>query len=378
MNFHLAGLEDVRTSGDVPTDVRLVTSDGIVNAHSLICCTISPVLRAALRSTSGFKESESRTVNLDYASSDAIKKMFSFACGSSAMSIDANDAMDLLPISDKLGFLSLRSYCETTLESVLTSDNASDILALASAHGRIELAAEARRTLDRPDSSSALRGLVDKKNELVKTKGALETKIAESKAELQRVEKIINNTSDRIDYEIEKAFKATSLTHAKIDDGAVSGGPPPYPHAVGRTLIALPPATGWVDDISEKDRNILEKKYKFGKNELVFDELSNAVEAAFPGDVIELPRGKHYLKEDQATITKSIRIVGVEDDAQMMVGGSEALCAANGADILVSNINSTDATMMMVCWLKIVREFGWKDAWYSSTKMNHWTVTCFA
>ena len=96
----LSHLVEVVASGDIPADVLLVATGGVkVGAHSLICASISPVLRAAL--VGSFRESTSKEINLDHASAATIKKMLSFAIGSLAPdNISGNDAWTLcfLPI----------------------------------------------------------------------------------------------------------------------------------------------------------------------------------------------------------------------------------------------------------------------------------------
>ena len=78
----LPGLVDLVTGGDLPTDVVLVASGGVkVGAHSFICASISPVMKAAL--VGSFQESTSKEINLDYAAADTIEKMLRWFGGTS-------------------------------------------------------------------------------------------------------------------------------------------------------------------------------------------------------------------------------------------------------------------------------------------------------
>ena len=100
----LPGLVDLVTGGDLPTDVVLVASDGAkVGAHSFICASISPVMKAAL--VGNFQESTSKKINADYASAATIEKMLSFAIGTLVeKDISGDDAIDLVILADRLDY----------------------------------------------------------------------------------------------------------------------------------------------------------------------------------------------------------------------------------------------------------------------------------
>ena len=358
MESHLSNLDAVRKSGDAPTDVVLLTSDKPtegVGAHSLICCTISPVLRAALRPTSAFREGESRTVNLDYATSEVVEKMLSFACGGfghgeSCMSGD--DAMDLLPLADRLDFAALRSACESTLESILTSENANDILACASACGSMALAVKARKIVDQPETSDVVRKLMDKKRKLVLSEEGLEKQISKMRKQLKDVGTQVKDTKDRIAFEMNRSLKEAA-TAAQASARAANGdaastdlSPPTYPHKEGRKLIALPPVNVYGYGVSQKERDHLEKQHGFGSNDSVFDKLNDALEAALPGDVIELAPGIHGPMDPwHLVINKSVQIIGSGEETKLVAQQDGLIVVDSNSDVRISKVHIVDNDM---------------------------------
>lgn len=350
MESPLSNLDAVRKSGDAPTDALLLTSDKPiegVGAHSLICCSISPVLRAALRPTSAFREGETRTVNLDYATSEVVEKMLSFACGGFGhdnQCMSGDDAMDLLSLADRLDFAALRSACESTLESILTSENADDILACTSACGSMDLAAKARKIVDQPETSDVVRKLMDKKRKLETSRNDLDDRKRDLESKIQKLDMETSDTSEKISFEMDKALKEASASQSKFQDSETADTAHEYPHKAGRKLVVLPHPWGGEGFISQLERNELEKKHGYGSNELVFDTIHAAVEAALPGDVLELEKGgAHGPLTEEVKISKSLQIIGADERIMVMAGSDERddrlFFVTNGADVIFANIS---------------------------------------
>ena len=238
----LSNLVEVVDSGDIPTDVVLSAAGGVkVDAHSLICASISPVLRAAL--SGSFRESTSKEVNLDHASAATIEKMLLFAIGSlEPDKISGDDAMDLVLLADRLNYQSLHSVCENILLSLLTSGNAADLLACASESNCTHLTQMAKAVIDSGSVSNSARVLVDEKCKLNAQRKKLAKESDDARDALIDIEMKITDLETQINHEVEEVFQQTASSLSR--GTAVSQSPeadyPPYPHPPGRTLIALP------------------------------------------------------------------------------------------------------------------------------------------
>lgn len=330
----LPGLVDLVTGGDLATDVVLVASDGVkVDAHNFICASISPVMKAAL--VGNFQESTSKVINLDYAAADTIEKMLSFAIGTLAeKDISGDDACDLVILADRLDYESLRSACEHVLLRILTSNNAVDLFACASECNLHILAQMAKIVVDAGSVSGSTRALVDKKRELEVRREELANNHDETGKALREIKKHITNLNDQIDHEVEEIFQDAIASTPQDVLGRSSEGDyqtPIYPHPPRRTLIALP-----------KQQRVKRKNYQ-SFEPLVFDSFEEAVKASLPGDVIKLPKGDHFAisRVDDAGITKSIQIVGMEKGAVIksptMV--PKAVLSVVGADVSIKNVD---------------------------------------
>ena len=346
----LPGLVDLVTGGDIPTDVLLLAADGTkVGAYSFICASISPVMKAAL--LGNFQESTSKEINLDYASAATIKKMLSFAIGTLAeKDISGDDAIDLVILADRLDYESLRTACERILLSLLTSSNAADLLACASESNCTYLAQMAKLVVDAGSVSGSTRALVDKKRELEVQREQVVKNHDEAGKALREINKHITNLNNQIDHEVEEIFQdAVASTPQDVvgrsseDEGDQA---PPYPHAPGRTLIALPydPFFGSLrrHGQQKKQKRSPERKKYQSFEPLVFDSFVEAVKASLPGDVIKLPKGDHHSasRMDDAGITKSIQIVGMEKGAVIKAPplGPKSVLSVNGADVSIRNV----------------------------------------
>ena len=347
----LPGLVDLVTGGDLPTDVVLVAANGAkVGAHSFICGSISPVMKAAL--VGNFQESNSKMINLDYASAATIEKMLSFAIGTLAeKDISGDDAIDLVLLADRLDYESLRSACERVLLSLLTSSNAADLLACASECNCTYLAQMSKLVVDAGSVSGSTRALVDKKRELEVQREQLVNENDEAGKALREVEKHIKNLNNQIDHEVEEIFQDTIASAPQ--DVAVSRSSeegdqtPSYPHTPKRTLIALPydPFFGSLrrkGQQKKQKRNPERKQYQ-SFEPLVFDSFEEALKASLPGDVIQLPKGDHHSPsrmDDDDGIAKSIQIVGMEKGAIIKAPplGPKSVLSVNGADVCIRNV----------------------------------------
>ena len=302
----LSHLVEVVASGDIPTDAVLVASDGVkVGAHSLICASISPVLRAAL--VGSFRESTSKEINLDHASATSIKKMLSFAIGSlDPDKISGDDAMDLVLLADRLNYEALHSVCENILLSLLTSNNAADLLACASESNCTCLAQMSKAAIDSGSVSNSARVLVDEKCTLNAQRKKLAKESEDARDALIDIEMKITDLETQINHEVEEVFQqtASSLSRGTAVGQSPGADHPSYPHPPGRTLIALP-----------RDPGDAERKKYASFEPLVFDRLNKAMAAAMPGDVIKLPKGNYSLdpSQDDSGLKKSIQIIGTEE-----------------------------------------------------------------
>ena len=346
----LPGLVDLVTGGDLPTDVVLVASDGAkVGAHSFICASISPVMKAAL--VGNFQESTSKKINVDYASATTIEKMLSFAIGTLVeKDISGDDAIDLVILADRLDYESLRSACERVLLSLLTSNNAADLLACATECNCTYLAQMAKLVVDAGSVSGSTRALVDKKRELEVQREQLAKDHDDAGRALREVNKHIANLNNQIDHEVEEIFQDTvaSTPQDVVSRSSEGDDPAPsYPHPPGRTLIALPydPLAGLArrnGQHKKQKRNPERKKYQ-SFEPLVFDSFEEAVGASLPGDVIQLPKGDHHSasRTDDAGITKSIQIVGMEKGAVIKAPplGPKSVLSVDGADVCIRNVD---------------------------------------
>ena len=340
----LSNLVEVVDSGDVPTDVLLVAAGGVkVGAHSLICASISPVLRAAL--VGSFRESTSKEINLDHASATTIKKMLSFAIGSmNPDKLSGDDAMDLVLLADRLNYEALHSVCESILLSLLTSNNAADLLACASECNCGDLAQMSKTILDLGSVSDSTRVLVDEKCKLNAQRKKLAKENDEAREALDGVEAKIRDLDTQIDHEVEEVYRraTTNRSHDMICQSPEADHPP-YPHSPGRTLtvVALPPVE-W-NLVSKEERDAERKKYE-SFQPLLFESLDSALAASLPSDKIMLTKGTHYLcvpMGEESGIKKSVQIIGLEKKGVMLQSpglGRSASLAVEGADVSIKNI----------------------------------------
>lgn len=337
----LSSLEDVRLSGDIPTDISLIAANGVkVDTHALLCATISPVLRAALRPTSDFSESTTRTVKLDYASAETLQKMLSFACGEfgskkqEAKQMTGNDAMDLIQLADRLDISPLHESCVKALMSVLTSENAQDIHACAIASNAPDLAANARAILDSLAHSHVIRSLHDKSRKLLAARVKKEAARKALEKELETLDTKIKNAENKISFEVEKAYQEARKAAAGSSIREDAGLGEQYPHESKRTLMVLPlpyddDRFGGYNEIgvgvegmksfrSKRRKDIVET---YGPDALVYGTLDEAIQMALPGDVIRLQKGEYAFPSvgcsESFIFRKSIQVVGEKDGTQI-------------------------------------------------------------
>mmetsp|Transcript_33382 Transcript_33382/g.73610 ORF Transcript_33382/g.73610 Transcript_33382/m.73610 type:complete len:561 (+) Transcript_33382:1282-2964(+) len=355
----LSSLEDVRLSGDIPTDTSLIAANGIkVETHALLCATISPVLRAALRQTSESSKSSTRTVKLDYASAEMLQKMLSFACGEfgskkkEAKQMTGNDAMDLIQLADRLDMPPLHEACVKVLMSVLTSENAQDIHTCAIASNAPDLAAKARIILDARAHSHVIRSLHDKSRQLLDARVKKEAERKALEKELETLDTRIRNAENKIAFEVEKAYqKATAESSFKEDAGLGEQ----YPHESKRTLMVLPLPLDddrYDDEIGmgeEGMKSFRSKRRKdivksYGPDALVYGTLDEAIDAALPGDIVRLQKGVYAFpsvgSSESFLFRKSIQIVGEKDGTQISTWNDDEspVIRIVQCDVRISNV----------------------------------------
>jgi len=325
----LQEVKRLRQIGEVPTDATLVCEGGDrVETYHILCAAVSPVLRAALE-PSRFKEGDTRTVVLDWARASLLERMFAFACGDGGGTLSGDDAMALLPLADRLDYRSMRTVCETTLSALLTSDNAADIQACARACGCPTLAAKAQAVANDPEFVPVVRSLMDSKRELEGAHDDLLRRIAELQREARAIKDKVKDVAGRITFESEKAF--LEAEEARSCAAATSGESPPesgegYPHAALRTLK--------VAASTPQKKRSKDSKATAG---LVFEDLSAALAASKPGDIIELPPGTHEISEDEDVIKYSLQIVGMGDGV-VLAWEAETMITVKAADVRIANL----------------------------------------
>jgi len=70
---------------------------------------------------------------------------------------------------------------------------------------------------------------------------------------------------------------------------------------------------------------------------LVFEDLSAALAASKPGDIIELPPGTHEISEDEDVIKYSLQIVGMGDGV-VLAWEAETMITVKAADVRIANL----------------------------------------
>lgn len=395
-NSILREMGRLRRSGAVPADTTLLCANNVkISAHSLLCSAISPVLRAALDPNAGYKEAHDRAIRLEWAPADHIEKMFDFACdcnpaggrslcgrgSEGGFEVTADDAIDLLPLADRLDYQHLKTACQSKLLSVLTTDNAQNILNCAEACNCRDLADRARSilaTLDIFTSGGAapevVRSLLHGKNGLVQRRNEIKDAISTSEKKLEVTEGEIGDVQGKIEYEIEKAFQEASAITSDRNDIDTA-----YPHEVKRTLRVVAMKQGkspWVlgdnkdgtecnnDESSVYSDFIREtpdghygkrsaKKQRKSLPSGYYKSLFDAVKAAQSGDMIELESGVHEwcnelprrqivapsYDKSLGVIRKSLQIVGAADDVTVSIGPKWDKCPflVSGADFRIAN-----------------------------------------
>ena len=311
----LDALRRLQTNGALPTDTVITCNGGKkVHAHALTLGAMSPVLLAALR-PDRFKEGADGELDLSWADAEHVEFAIAFAFAKDADLITGENAMALLHLANRLDFEELRAACEKTLCSLLTSDNAGEILECAEQCNCVALADEARDVRDDRGDGRTISALVKQRRELTQRHDKLLARTKELQRDKYMLKKRLNDLGERIDFETEKAFKEASQARASssretADDGAEAA--PTYPHAVGRTLVVAPSPQP--------------KKQKAADGALRYDTLGDAIVAARSGDLISLPPGQHEFDAadgDHGYIfKKSVQIVGA---GPATVLGEEAL-----------------------------------------------------
>lgn len=266
----------MRQSGKVPTDMTIICEGGVkVEAHSLLISAISPVLRTAI--SSQFKESETKTVVLDWAKAKQVEQMLSFACGGYIIDeypgfvteLSGDDAIDLLPFADRLNIDGLGKLCESTLASLLTTDNASNIMACAEASNCRNLYEMAKTIVYDLESKSTrlsmLVKLAGEKKELEATREKEKSELEQVKSRAYKNKARLQGIDSCIMFERDKIFLEASACSTDTGEGGE------YPHPITRTLIVSSYAP--VGD-THHDRPLKQRKIT---DPLLFNNLEEAV-----------------------------------------------------------------------------------------------------
>ena len=350
----------LQTNGALPTDTVIICCGGKeVHAHALTLGAMSPVLLAALQ-PDRFKEGQTRELDLSWADADHVEFAITFAFAKDADHITGENAMALLHLANRLDFEELRAACETTLCSLLTSDNAGEILQCAEQCNCVALADEARTVRDDPDISQTVSALMAQRHEVTRKIERNKKQRQENEREKQTFQRELNNLTERINFEAEKAFKeASSKREAEAADDAVEAAPS-YPHAVGRTLVVMP---------SSSKRRKKDQKSN-AEAALQFATLGDAIGAARRGDLISLPPGDHYFYDTAVKeawqISKSLQIVGSGPETVLRDEGDtweSMMQVSGGADVRLANL-SIDGTKIACEGVVVVKEEScvWLDA----------------
>ncbi|KAH8065680.1 hypothetical protein JL722_56 [Aureococcus anophagefferens] len=354
----LDALRRLQTSGALPTDTVITCNGGKkVHAHALTLGAMSPVLLAALR-PDRFKEGADGELDLSWADAEHVEFAIAFAFAKHAHKITGENAMALLHLANRLDFEELRAACEMTLGSLLTSDNAGEILQCAEQCNCVALADEARDVRDDPDISQTVSALVKQRHEVTRKIERNKKQRQENEREKHGLQLELKNLTDRINFEAEKAFKeASSKREAEAADDAVEAAPS-YPHAVGRTLVVMP---------SSSKRRKTEQK-QAAEAALQFATLGDAIGAARRGDLISLPPGDHSFYETTVTdtpwkISKSLQIVGSGPATVLRDEALSMMEVSSGADVRLANL-SIDGTKIELEGVVVVKEEScvWLDA----------------
>ena len=329
----LDALRRLQTNGALPTDTVITCNGGKkVHAHALTLGAMSPVLLAALR-PDRFKEGADGELDLSWADAEHVEFAIAFAFAKDADLITGENAMALLHLANRLDFEELRAACEKTLCSLLTSDNAGEIFECAEQCNCVALADEARVVRDDPDIHQTVSALVKQRHEVTRKIERNEKRRLENAREKHGLQRELKNLTDRINFEAEKAFQEASSNRAAeaVDDAAEAA--PPYPHAVGRTLVVMP----------SSPKRLKKKQKKAAEALLHFVTLGDAIGAARRGDLISLPPGDHNFwdtkVEDAWSISKSLQIVGSGPATVLDDEGGTLMRVSGGADVRLANLS---------------------------------------
>ena len=267
------GFRAARRAGDY-ADVSLCCEDGVViQAHSIILCLVSPVLKAAL--TGSFAVATPRSVDLRDLKADALSFAMDFCCGEGV--VDGENAVELLQLADKLQMEPLRLACEQALRENLTSTTAQQVAKTAAAFGCPTLATEAEELLS--ESSTSLSLLLTRKRRLEAKAAHAEESAKRLSSEAEAVRKEVRDIDSEHTRESERVFQSMQAASARAS-GASSASA--TSSCAGRVLIVR--------------RNSSSRTFPIEGVPGVYPSVFEAVAAARPGDVLKLERGNHYLE----------------------------------------------------------------------------------
>jgi hypothetical protein len=325
-NYILNELAFLRETGEYAPDTILICENGIqLLSYGLLLSCMSPMLKAALQ-PGRFNtriENDMKVVDIDSIKAESMTLAIDFVLGKSDV-ITQENVGDLLQLADILGIEPLRHSCAEYFESILTTANASSILAYAESHNCPTLAEKANLVISNSDLRPVVQTLM---TQLLKCRSDLQNVLIRrdaSYAEERKLNAEIVNISERIAFEEDKAYRevaalSASAIHPSLDDDN------PYPYIAQRTLTVV---TSLLTKrkIDDEDSKSLE-----------FESLRAALAASRPGDLIQLPPGIHDPVED--IINKSIQIVGSSEGVSTLANVQKC------SDLFIQVINSSQVRL---------------------------------